>query len=186
MRKGKKDIEIDGTGGAGDCVVQGGAGEAVEGGSQGRGRGRRRKNSHGGGRKPGIYSKLVGRELLEYHRRGTRMCRGLNPESSPAMPEYLASGSALSTVNLDVNPVGRPPLDGVEGALDKEQLKERKRKLGKTYYRKNKLSKIRRAAANLRFYGKVEDDTSDEDEDSEEESGDDEDNTEEMIVHGEK
>ena len=78
---------------------------------------------------------------MEYHRRGTRIYRGLNPESDPAMPEYLASGSALSTVNLDVASVGRPPLDGVEGAMDKEQLKERKRKLGKTYYRKTNLVK---------------------------------------------
>ena len=61
---------------------------------------RRIKNSHGGGRKPVPYSKLLGREYLEYHRIGGKVYRGLNPESSPALPE---SGSVLSTVNLDVS-----------------------------------------------------------------------------------
>ena len=133
---------------------RGGAGQPVEG-AGGRGRGRGRKNPRGGGRKPGQHSQLSYEEKLEYNRLAKNKCRGLDPspEARTSCPRRLLP--RVGGFNLEAAGAGRPPLDSTNGKMDEEQLKERKRKLGKQYYKKTKIGKLRRKSAMSRIHGRL-------------------------------
>ena len=122
------------------------------------GRPKGKKKKRASGRPLGAYSDLSVEEKSLYHRTKARESKGYKPLSPHKTPPRRLSRELGNFNRVEtqfnytpVNPGrGRPPLDKNKGAMDKETIKDRKRKLGKDKYQKDKISEIRRNAAKNR------------------------------------
>ena len=119
----------------------------------GRRAGRKRKNKRGGGRKPGQYSKLTPQEKLVYHQVKVRIARGLGSGDEGSRGGGESTGGQVDEEDVaESNFVlrGRPPLDKTRGKMSEEELKVRRRSLGKFNYKRKKIGELRRHAVSRR------------------------------------
>ena len=79
-------------------------------------------------------------------RRGSESTRNLQSCSSA----QYRHNEGQNFSSADSNPVGRPALDKDKGPMNEDELRERKRQLGKSEYKRSKISQVRREAALLR------------------------------------
>ena len=115
-------------------------------GGRGRPSGKNKKRAGGGPPAPGGYS-----TFSEEDQEKTRVGRGNEPFKIASREDQGRRDSTPRPPGPGRTPgPGRPPLDEEKGAMDQETLRERKRKLSKEMYKKNKISETRRDAVNTR------------------------------------
>ena len=108
-------------------------------------RGRPSRNKRGGGRAPVSNSSLA---MGSEHQSATSDIES----GAPRLLRGLGGGfsRAAGAVEEEVKKVGRPPLNEMNGKMDPEALKERKRQLGKENYQQKKINKLRKEAVEKR------------------------------------